>query len=88
MEKSRKRQEKTILQWIAKLAIIHIQEKGEHMLKVSDVAKRLNVTSRLVTNLIKSGDLEAIKIGKRYRVSQEDLDTYVSRHKTVASLSN
>jgi excisionase family DNA binding protein len=52
---------------------------GEKMLHVSTVATRLNCDRRVVYQMIKDGELKAIKIGKRgLRVLESALATYLS----------
>ena len=47
----------------------------------ADVAARLNVSRRTVTNLLASGDLASIKIAHRVvRITPEALAAYVSEH--------
>ena len=45
---------------------------------VSEVAKMLKVNRNFVYNLIKNGELEAVKIGS-IKVKQEALNRYVER---------
>ena len=53
------------------------------MLKVNEVAARLNVSNKTVYNLIKQGQFPVHKFNGSYRVAESDLDRYiqVSRHK-------
>jgi len=43
----------------------------------AEVAELLRVSSMTVYRLIKSGELRAARIGKSYRISEEDVDTYL-----------
>lgn len=43
---------------------------------LTEVMGILQVTRRTVYNYIKSGDLKAVKIGKYWRVRQEDLENF------------
>jgi excisionase family DNA binding protein len=49
------------------------------LLKPADVARVLNVTVTQVYTLMRSGDLPALKIGKKgvWRVSRETLEEYL-----------
>jgi excisionase family DNA binding protein len=49
------------------------------LLKPADVARVLNVTVTQVYTLMRSGDLPALKIGKKgvWRVSRETLEAYL-----------
>jgi excisionase family DNA binding protein len=50
------------------------------MLTIHDVAKHLNVDERTIRELIRKNELRAIKVGKEWRVTEEDLDDYVNGH--------
>ena len=43
----------------------------------AEVADHLRVSSMTVYRLIKSGELRAARIGKSYRISEDDVDTYL-----------
>ncbi|MGH9274975.1 MAG: helix-turn-helix domain-containing protein [Acidimicrobiales bacterium] len=43
----------------------------------AEVAELLRVSSMTVYRLIKSGELRAARIGKSYRISEDDIDTYL-----------
>ena len=43
----------------------------------AEVADQLRVSSMTVYRLIKSGELRAARIGKSYRISEDDVDTYL-----------
>jgi len=43
----------------------------------AEVAELLRVSSMTVYRLIKSGDLRAARIGKSYRISEDDVDAYL-----------
>ena len=43
----------------------------------AEVAEQLRVSSMTVYRLIKSGELRAARIGKSYRISEEDVDAYL-----------
>ena len=49
------------------------------MLSLEEVAYRLNVSVQTVRRLIDSGQLRGVKVGKQWRVRQEDLDDYIRR---------
>jgi excisionase family DNA binding protein len=44
----------------------------------AEVADHLRVSSMTVYRLIKSGELRAARIGKSYRISEDDVDTYLA----------
>jgi putative molybdopterin biosynthesis protein len=47
---------------------------------IEEVAKLLRVNERTVRKLIDSGELHATRVGRQYRISQEQLDDYLRRH--------
>lgn len=48
------------------------------MLKIIDVAKKLNVTRNTVRNLVKKGKIKAIQVGRNYRIEEADFDSFIS----------
>lgn len=56
------------------------EELPAPLLKPADVARVLNVTVTQVYTLMRSGDLPALKIGKKgvWRVSRETLEAYLA----------
>lgn len=50
-------------------------------LQLSDVAEILNITAAQTYALVRSGELPAIKVGKRghWRVEREQLESYIAR---------
>lgn len=44
-----------------------------------EIAEKLKVSKLTVYDLIKKGELEAVKIGKIYRISQEALDNFLKK---------
>jgi excisionase family DNA binding protein len=53
-------------------------------LTVAEVADMLRVSSMTVYRLIKAGDLRAVRVGKSYRLREEDIDAFLSRQYTEA----
>ena len=53
-------------------------------LTVAEVASMMRVSSMTVYRLIKAGELPAVRVGKSYRVAEEDLDKYLARSYTEA----
>ncbi len=47
------------------------------LLTPSDVAKRLQMNERTVTQWLRKGHLRGFKIGKEWRVSEIDLETFI-----------
>jgi excisionase family DNA binding protein len=58
------------------------QERG--FLTVAEVAGMLRVSSMTVYRLIKAGDLRALRVGKSYRVPEEEIDRYLADGYTQA----
>lgn len=57
---------------------------GSRFLTVAEVADLLRVSSMTVYRLIKSGELASVRIGKSYRVREEDIDAYLQARYTEA----
>jgi len=55
--------------------------KNNDFLTVEQVADRLQVHWQTVLNYIKSGRLEALQLGKGYRISQKALDKFIKNNK-------
>lgn len=49
------------------------------MLDVLTVAQRLKVHRMTVYRLIHSGALPAVQVGRSYRISEKDFDTYLKK---------
>jgi excisionase family DNA binding protein len=49
---------------------------------VQEVADLLKLHWQSVLTYIKNGDLEAIKLGKGYRISQQALDSFIAKRTT------
>jgi excisionase family DNA binding protein len=47
-------------------------------LTVAEVADTLRVSTMTVYRLIKSGELKAVRVGKSYRLTEDDLDQYLA----------
>jgi excisionase family DNA binding protein len=52
------------------------------LLTVRDTAKQLALAPKTVRTLIKTGPLRGIRIGREWRVDQDDLDLFVRRRRT------
>ena len=51
---------------------------------VAEVAELMRVSSMTVYRLIKAGDLAAVRVGKSFRVREDDVDHYLSSRYTQA----
>ena len=52
-------------------------EKYPPLLSVTDAAEILRVTDRTVRNLIKSGDIKYIKVGRLFRIPKNKFVEYL-----------
>ena len=58
-------------------------------LNLEEVADRLGVEYKTVYRLVRQGDLPAGKIGRIYRVQEEDIESYFERQKrAIATKAN
>jgi excisionase family DNA binding protein len=48
------------------------------LLTPTEVAEQLRVSTMTVYRLIKAGDLRAARIGKSFRIAEDDVDTYLA----------
>ena len=53
-------------------------------LTVAEVAKQLRVSNMTVYRLVKSGQLAAVRVGRGYRIREEDIRRYLSARYTDA----
>lgn len=53
-------------------------------LTVGEVAGILRVSNMTVYRLIKTGDLPAVRVGRSFRVREDDIDQYLSERYTRA----
>ena len=53
-------------------------------LTVAEVAAQLRVSTMTVYRLIKAGHLAAVRVGKSYRVREDDVDRYLASTYTQA----
>jgi len=51
---------------------------GNRLLTVSEVASLMRVSNMTVYRLIKSGELAALRVGKNYRIRNDDVDRYLN----------
>jgi excisionase family DNA binding protein len=51
---------------------------------VAEVAGLLRVSSMTVYRLIKAGDLAAVRVGKSFRVREDDVDRFLASRYTQA----
>ena len=51
---------------------------------VSEVADQLRVSNMTVYRLVQAGHLPAVRVGRSYRIREEDVDRYIAGQYTVA----
>lgn len=56
-------------------------------LSLEEVSDLLGVNYQLIYKLVRSGDLPAARIGRVYRILRRDLNEYIERSKTTASMA-
>ena len=59
-------------------------QQRARFLTVAEVADTLRVSTMTVYRLIKSGDLRAVRVGKSYRLTEDDVDRYLAEGFTQA----
>ena len=57
---------------------------GSSFLTVGEVAKTLRVSNMTVYRLINSGELAAVRVGRSFRLREEDVDRYLASRYTEA----
>lgn len=53
-------------------------------LTVAEVAQLMRVSTMTVYRLIKAGELASVRVGKSYRIAEEDVDSYLAKRYTEA----
>jgi excisionase family DNA binding protein len=53
-------------------------------LTVAEVAELMRVSTMTVYRLIKAGDLAAVRVGKSYRIKEDDVDQFLAKRYTEA----
>ena len=51
------------------------------LLTIADVAERLRVNAKTVRRWIATGELPAYKVGRQWRVAEEDLSAFLAKHR-------
>ena len=59
-------------------------QQRARLLTVAEVADMMRVSTMTVYRLIKAGDLRAIRIGKSYRLAEDEVDRYLAQGFTEA----
>jgi excisionase family DNA binding protein len=53
-------------------------------LTVAEVAQMMRVSTMTVYRLLKAGDLASVRVGKSYRIREDDVDAYLAKRYTEA----
>ena len=53
-------------------------------LTVAEVADQMRVSNMTVYRLIKAGEIGAVRVGKSYRIAEQDVDRYLASRYTEA----
>lgn len=56
---------------------------GDRLLTVDEVAELMRVSNMTVYRLIKSGALAALRVGKNYRIRNEDVERYLAERTVI-----
>ena len=59
-------------------------QSRSRFLTAGEVASLLRVSTMTVYRLIKAGELAAVRVGKSYRVREDDVDRYLASRYTQA----
>jgi excisionase family DNA binding protein len=60
------------------------QEGPTRFMTVAEVAALMRVSTMTVYRLIKAGDLPAVRVGKSYRLREDDVDQFLASRYTQA----
>jgi excisionase family DNA binding protein len=63
---------------------VRVVTQKSNFVTVSEVADQLRVSTMTVYRLINAGDLPAVRVGKSYRLREEDVDAYLAGRYTQA----
>lgn len=61
-----------------------VEEGKSKYLKVSDVARTLNVSPMTIYRQIKAGKLRALRVGNSMRIHEKDLESYLHQETSGA----
>ncbi|MDR9451374.1 MAG: helix-turn-helix domain-containing protein [Acidimicrobiia bacterium] len=56
----------------------------KEMLSVADICEYMGVSTFVVTSVLRSGRLPAVKFGREWRVSRRDFETWINEERTRA----
>ncbi|MBJ68601.1 MAG: helix-turn-helix domain-containing protein [Actinomycetota bacterium] len=56
----------------------NVSKNSSEFMTVGEVADLMRVSSMTVYRLIKAGEIRAARVGKSYRIREEDVDQYLA----------
>jgi excisionase family DNA binding protein len=63
---------------------VQANESGSGFLTVAEVASQLRVSNMTVYRLVQAGEIPAVRVGRSYRIREDDLDKYLAGRYTQA----
>ena len=63
---------------------MNANESRSRFLTVAELAQQLRVSNMTVYRLVQSGQLPATRVGRSYRIREEDVDRYLAEQYTRA----
>lgn len=54
---------------------------GKEWLSVADICRYMDVSTYVVTNQLRSGDLPAVKFGREWRVARQDFEDWINEQR-------
>lgn len=64
--------------------LVQSNESRSRFVTVAEVAGQLRVSNMTVYRLVQAGQLPAIRVGRSYRIREEDVDKYLASQYTQA----
>jgi excisionase family DNA binding protein len=80
------------MEWIALVAYdggmdrIHV-DLVKPWLTVADICDYMDVSTFVVTSVLRSGDLPAVKFGREWRVARDDFEDWINAQRTESTSS-
>lgn len=57
-------------------------------LSVADICEYMGVSTFVVTRMLRSGELPAVKFGREWRVAKTDFEDYLNRQRDTANIES
>ncbi|MGH9077561.1 MAG: helix-turn-helix domain-containing protein [Acidimicrobiales bacterium] len=64
--------------------LVHPNDNRSRFVTVGEVAAALRVSNMTVYRLVQAGQLPAVRVGRSYRIREDDLDRYLAARYTEA----